>query len=126
MAQTKKILVIDDEESSQKLLRDMLVPHDYEIWVASDGEDGIQIAKKQNPDLIILDVRLPGMDGFKVQEILSQDESTKKIPVIFVTVKAGIKETLRAMTHGAVGYIEKPFSVKRLIGKVKAILSKDS
>jgi len=123
MSPAKKILVIDDEEKVQELVLDILLPHGYTMYSARNGEEGVAKAKEIIPNLILLDIMMPIMDGFKVQETLKEDKSTEHIPIVFITAKTSLHDTMRAMSSGAAGYIEKPFDVKRLLRKVKSLLA---
>ncbi len=118
----KKILVIDDEQKVRELIADLLGHQGYQLCFAEDGPQGLEAAKRELPDLILLDVMMPTMDGFQVQKKLSEDGNTAKIPVVFVTARAALEDTMRAMSQGAAGYIEKPFDVKRLVRKVESLL----
>jgi len=104
----KKILVVDDTPSNIKILNDVL-KDGFKIAAATNGNDAIKIAKSDAPpDLILLDIMMPEMDGYEVCKRLKADEATKKIPVIFVTAKDEIDDKLDGYEMGAVNYITKP------------------
>ncbi|HEX29920.1 TPA: sigma-54-dependent Fis family transcriptional regulator, partial [Candidatus Poribacteria bacterium] len=117
-----QILIVDDLPANLKVLRDALEPEGYNILGASSGEAALKIATGALPDLILLDVLMPGMDGYEVCRRLKRNESTRHIPVIFVTVrddKEGILEGFRA---GGVDYITKPFEKEEVLLRVKTHL----
>ena len=120
----KKILIIDDEQQTQDLMSDVLSSKGYTLYSCVDSKEGLSLAREKMPDLILLDVMMPEMDGFKVQQLLNEDEKTKKIPVVFITARVALEDTIQAVTHGAAGYIEKPFDVKRLLRKIESLLEK--
>ncbi|RKY01156.1 sigma-54-dependent Fis family transcriptional regulator [Candidatus Poribacteria bacterium] len=117
-----QILIVDDIPANLRILRDALEPEGYNILVAFNGEDALKIARGASPDIILLDVLMPGMDGYEVCRRLKEDPSTRNIPVIFVTVrddKEGILEGFRA---GGVDYITKPFEKEEVLMRVKTHL----
>jgi len=107
MSSKKKILFIEDESALQKSFSDMLSEKNYKIVSALDGEDGLRLAKSENPDLILLDLRLPKKDGFEVLELLKKDEATKRIPVIILTNLERAEDVQRALSLGATTYLVK-------------------
>jgi putative two-component system response regulator len=118
----KKILVVDDAPSNIKILNDML-KNDYTIAAANNGADALKIAASDSPpDIILLDVMMPEMDGFEVCKKLKADEKTKKIPVIFVTSKDEIDNKLDGYELGAVHYITKPLDPDYVIESVKKFI----
>lgn len=123
---SKKILIIDDEEDVHLIITEALASSGYAVKSMKSGTTGIALARAEKPDLILLDVMMPALDGFQVQQALKDDPTTKNIPIIFITARAALEDTVRAVTHGAVGYIEKPIDVHRLIQKVDSVFSKQS
>ena len=119
----KKVLVIDDEEDMQVIATEVLKRNGYEAYSARNGQDGLNMAQSVKPDLILLDVMMPLIDGFRLQELLLEDEKTKMIPIVFVTARTALEDTVRAVSKGAVGYIEKPFDVKQLVRKIESLLN---
>ncbi len=109
MGPKRKILLIDDHDSVLKLLEAVLKVRNYEVCYASNGAEGLEMAQREAPDLILLDVMMPGMDGFKVCQALKQGEATSSIPVVFLTARG--EETDREMGQrvGGQGFIKKPF-----------------
>jgi two-component system phosphate regulon response regulator PhoB len=118
----KKILVVDDEEDILELVRYNLSREGYEVLCASSGEDGLEAAKKEIPDLIVLDLMLPGIDGLEVARILKSNNSTKNIPVIMLTAKGEEADIVTGLELGADDYITKPFSPRIMIARVRAVL----
>src|SRR4030067_840016 len=123
MLPKKRILVIDDELDFVKMLQARLRIEGYEVLVAEDGMKGIQIARKENPDLIILDIMMPGMDGHSVFDTLKKSILTWSIPVIYITAKTGQADELLAMEKGARYYLTKPYNPAMLLEMVKSALS---
>ena len=109
MGPKRKILLIDDHDSVLKLLEAVLKVRNYDVCYASSGAEGLEMAQRETPDLILLDIMMPGMDGFKVCQALKQSEATKSIPVVFLTARG--EETDREMGQrvGGEGFIKKPF-----------------
>lgn len=115
------ILVIDDEKDIQNLLRYNLEKEGYRILLSKTGEEGLAAARAKKPDLVILDLMLPGMDGLEVCKILKQDRDVRKIPVLMLTAKGGETDQVIGLELGASDYLAKPFSVKVLLARVKNI-----
>jgi putative two-component system response regulator len=113
-----RILIVDDEPGNIKILSSVLAP-DYALSVATSGAQALQIAKVQLPDIVLLDMVMPEMDGIQVCEALKADESTKDIPVIFVTSMSDTANEERGLDAGAVDYIIKPISPPIVKARVK-------
>jgi two-component system, OmpR family, alkaline phosphatase synthesis response regulator PhoP len=120
----KKILVVDDEPDLVETVRYSLEMEGYQVLVAHNGEDGLNQARKDSPDLIILDLMLPKLDGYKVCRLLKFDERYKHIPVLMLTAKTQEKDRLLGKETGADEYMTKPFDIDKLLEKVKFYLSK--
>ena len=116
------ILAADDTPASLKLLHDILVAEGYEVRAAINGELALHSAKMDPPDLILLDIRMPGMDGFEVCAHLKKMEHTRDIPVIFVSAFSAIEEILKGFEKGAVDYVTKPFHREELLARVRTHL----
>ncbi|MFA5975229.1 MAG: response regulator transcription factor [Elusimicrobiota bacterium] len=116
---SKRILIVEDEKDIAKLLRYNLEKEGYETFPAADGETGLSLARKEKPDLIILDLMLPKMDGIEVCRILRQES---RVPIIMLTAKKEELDRVLGLEIGADDYITKPFSVRELLARVKAIL----
>jgi DNA-binding response OmpR family regulator len=120
----KKILVVDDEPDLVETVRFSLELEGYQVLAAYNGEEGLNQARKDSPDLIILDLMLPKLDGYKVCRLLKFDERYKHIPILMLTAKAQEKDKLLGKETGADDYMTKPFDIDQLMEKVKFYLSK--
>jgi PleD family two-component response regulator len=118
MAKDNKILIVDDDKSNLLVLVDIL-QKDYSLNIAKKGEEAIKIAEKNKPDLILLDVILPDIDGYEVLARLQKSDNTKNIPVIFLTGLSDSGSEEKALKCGAAGYILKPFDPSVVEQKVK-------
>jgi two-component system alkaline phosphatase synthesis response regulator PhoP len=116
------ILVVDDEDDIVEMVRYNLTKERYDVVGASNGEDAIRMAKKAAPDLIILDLMLPGVDGLDVCRVLKNDDRTNHIPIIMLTAKGEETDIVLGLELGADDYITKPFSLKVLRARVKAVI----
>jgi len=114
-----QILVVDDNQDNIELIQDILDTMGYEIHAAMDGQTALNVAGEIHPDLIVLDVNMPGMSGFEVVEHLKQDEQMQSIPVIMLTALSDVENRVHAMTLGAEDYLTKPFSPRELIARVE-------
>jgi len=103
----KKILFVEDEPNLQKAISEILVQEGYKVFGAADGEEGLKVAQKEKPDLILLDLILPKKDGFEVLKELKADEKMKSIPVIVLTNLEGVGDVEKALTLGATTYLVK-------------------
>jgi DNA-binding response OmpR family regulator len=121
---TKKILVVDDEVDLVETVRFSLEMEGFQVLVSYNGEDALNQARKENPDLILLDIMLPKLDGYKVCRLLKFDERYKHIPILMLTAKTQAKDKQTGMETGADEYITKPFDIDQLMEKVKAYLNK--
>ena len=121
-ANWRSILIIDDDESDIKIVRPILISHGYSVLTATSGEEGLRIAKVQKPDLIILDVILPGMKGRDVCKKIKEDKEIKHIPVMFVTAKDSPDDIRAEMEVGAIKHLTKPVNAKILISTIREIL----
>lgn len=118
-----KVLIVDDSPTEVHVLQSMLEKHGYEVIVANSGEEGIMMAKDALPDAVLMDVVMPGMNGFQATRQLSKQEETSHIPVIIVTTKDQETDKVWAKRQGATDYIVKPVQEKALIEHLKAVLS---
>ena len=118
----KRILVIDDLPENVFMLQDRLEHEGYEVITAYDGKGGIEKAQTELPDLILLDVMMPGINGIEVCKTLVNDKKTSDIPIILVTAKTGAEDTKEGLDAGAYDYIKKPFNKIELFARVKSAL----
>ena len=119
---TKRILVVDDVESTVMSIKMFLERHRYEVITANDGREGFEKAKTEKPDLIILDLMLPRMHGYKVCGLLKKDTMYAKTPIILFTAKAQEEDVKLGQEVGADAYIIKPFEPETLLAKIKELL----
>jgi len=117
----KKILVVDDSPTDIYVVQNMLKQQDFTVFVANDGASGIEIAKQERPDLILMDVIMPGVNGFQATRQLSRNDVTKNIPIILCTTKGEETDKIWGLRQGAVDYLVKPFSEKQLFDKIKIL-----
>lgn len=115
----KKILLVDDDVNLTRLLGQRLQAHGHKVTIAHDGKEGLKKAKAK-PDLIILDVVMPGMNGYEVCKKLRQDKKTRKIPIIMLTGKDAPDEKIEGLFDGADNYITKPFITEVLMAHIEA------
>ena len=115
----QKILVIDDEQSILNLVSAYLRPEGYEVYTATDGRTGLKAARAYKPDLVVLDIMLPGMDGI---EVLSQLRRESDVYVIMLTAKTEETDKIVGLSVGADDYVTKPFSPRELVARIKAAL----
>jgi two-component system cell cycle response regulator len=116
----KKILVVDDQPGNVFLLQDRLNREGFEVITAYDGTSGIKVARDQKPDLILLDIMMPGIDGFEVCREISSNNYTNHIPIILVTALNSSEDTQKGFDCGAFDYIKKPFNKIELLARIKA------
>ncbi len=118
-----KVLIVDDSPTEVHVLQTMLTKNGHEVVVATSGEQGVEMAKTESPDLILMDVVMPGMNGFQATRQISKNTETSSIPVIMVTTKDQETDKVWAMRQGAKDYIVKPVQEKALIEHVNMVLS---
>jgi two-component system phosphate regulon response regulator PhoB len=117
-----KILAIDDEEDILELLRFNLTREGYQVFCASTGEEALSLARTERPDLILLDLMLPGIDGLEVARRLKADPLTRSMPIVMLTAKGEESDIVTGLELGAEDYITKPFSRKVLVARLRAVL----
>jgi twitching motility two-component system response regulator PilH len=117
------ILIIDDSPTELHLFQGMLERGGFETIVADSGEEGIRTARTARPDCILMDVVMPGMNGFQATRQLTRDPLTSSIPVIMITTKDQETDKIWGMRQGAVEYLVKPVSEKELLGKIKSVMA---
>ena len=117
-----KVLVIEDNEMNMKLIRVLLSMGDYQILEAADAESGIQLAREYSPDLILMDIQLPGMDGLSATRIILSDPDMKGIPIIALTAHAMPGDDHKALESECVGYIAKPIDTRSFLDTIKRYL----
>lgn len=123
MTVSKKILVVEDDRVSLKLVRDVLQANGYETEEATNGEEAVAKAAELRPDLIVMDIRLPGIDGLEATRRLKSDPSTAAIPVVAVTAQAMPEDEARIMAAGCQAYLPKPLRFTEFVSVVEGLLS---
>jgi two-component system alkaline phosphatase synthesis response regulator PhoP len=117
-----KTLIVDDEAPIRLLCKVNLEAEGIEVLEAGDGVAGLEVARTQKPDAILLDVMMPGLDGWSVAEQLLADESTSAIPIIFLTARADLRDRVRGMDAGGLDYVTKPFNPLELATLVREVV----
>jgi DNA-binding response OmpR family regulator len=120
---SKKILIVDDEVDLVETVRFPLEMEGYHVLVSYNGEDALNQARKENPDLILLDLMLPKLDGYEICRLLKSDDRYKHIPILMLTAKSQEKDMVLGIETGANEYITKPFDIRDLLKKVKVHLN---
>ena len=123
MSNKKKILLVDDEQDMVYAVKMQLEADGFQVLTAKDGQEGLDKARKENPGLIILDLMLPKIDGYKVCRMLKFDEKYKKIPIIIYTARAQAVDEKLGYEVGADAYMTKPFDPKKLLAKINELLN---
>lgn len=118
----KRILIVDDEADIIEILQFVLEAQGYECIIAMDGEEGLRLAREGNPDLIILDVMMPKINGYKISRLLKYDNKYKDIPILMITARSQEEDKIIGEETGADEYITKPFKVDYVVEKVKSYL----
>jgi two-component system alkaline phosphatase synthesis response regulator PhoP len=116
------ILVVDDERDLLDLIEYNLKKEGFKVYKAENGEEGISKAKEHRPDLILLDIMMPKMDGLEAVEIMRKDDDLKKTPIIFLTARSDEKTEIDGLNKGGDDYITKPISTTKLVSRIKAVL----
>jgi twitching motility two-component system response regulator PilH len=114
----KTILVVDDSPTERHVLTEVLTQNGYQVITAENGEEGVNKAKKELPDLVIMDVVMPGMNGYQATRMLTRDEATRHIPVIVCTSKGQETDRIWGLRQGAIDYLVKPVDTKELLTKI--------
>nr|WP_286207939.1 response regulator transcription factor [Clostridium caldaquaticum] len=121
-----KILIVDDEEHIQELIKFNLENNGYRVICASNGMEALKLAKSEKPDLVLLDLMLPGIDGYDVCKEIRRENSISNMPIIMITAKSEELDKILGLELGADDYMTKPFSVRELLARVKALLRRTS
>ena len=117
----KKILVVDDSPTERHVLVDLLTKNGYQVITAESGEEGVEKAKKELPDLVLMDVVMPGLNGYQATRTLTREESTKHIPIIVCTSKGQETDRIWGLRQGALDYLVKPVKAVELLAKIAEI-----
>ena len=119
---TKRILIIEDQEDNRAIMRDLLTGAGFELIEAVDGEEGVKLAQSEQPDLILMDIQLPLIDGYEATRQIRAIDDLKSIPIIAVTSYALSGDEAKTRAAGCNGYVAKPFSPRQLLAKVREFL----
>ena len=119
---TKRILVIEDTEDNRQIIRDLLTSAGYELVEAVDGLEGVATAEREKPDLILMDIQLPGIDGYEATRRIRAIPELAKVPIIAVTSYALSGDEAKTRAAGCDGYVAKPFSPRQLLAKIREFL----
>ena len=122
MASAQKILVVEDEPDIRKLVQYNLTQERFSVLEAEDGEQALKLLQREKPNLVILDLMLPGLSGMELCKLLRQRSETAKLPILMLTAKAGEADRIVGLEMGADDYLAKPFSPREMVARVKAIL----
>lgn len=117
-----KVLIVDDSPTETHVMRVALEKNGFDVLTADDGESGLKLARESLPDAVIMDVVMPGVNGFQATRKLSKDPETSKIPVVIVTNKDQPTDKVWGMRQGAVAYMTKPVSGEELIAKIREVI----
>lgn len=119
---SKLILVVEDQEDNRRIMRDLLASAGYEVMEAVTGEEGVAAAETHGPDLILMDIQLPGLDGYEATRRIKANPELHHIPIIVVTSYALSGDDVKAYEAGCDGYVSKPFSPRELLAKIREYL----
>ena len=119
---SKLILVVEDQEDNRRIMRDLLTSVDYEVIEAVTGEEGVAAAETHRPDLILMDIQLPGLDGYEATRQIKANPDLEHIPIIVVTSYALSGDDVKAFEAGCNAYVSKPFSPRELLAKIREFL----
>jgi two-component system, cell cycle response regulator DivK len=123
---SKRILIVEDQEDNRSILRDLLSAAGYELIEATNGAEGVEVARRERPDLILMDIQLPVVDGYEAARRIKADAELKAIPIIAVTSYALSGDEAKARSAGCDGYVTKPFSPRQLLAKVREYLPSEN
>jgi len=119
---SRRILVVDDQEDNRRILRDLLTASGFEVIEGKTGEEGVALAEERGPDLILMDIQLPGIDGYEATRQIKAKPALSATPLIVVTSYALSGDDAKAFAAGADAYVSKPFSPRALLAKVREFL----
>ena len=122
MTNSKRILLVEDQEDGRRIVRDLLAASDYALIEAKTGEEGLALAEQERPDLILMDIQLPGLDGYEVTRRIKANPALSHIPIVAVTSYALSGDEQKAYAAGCNDYVAKPFSPRALMAKIREYL----
>jgi two-component system cell cycle response regulator DivK len=123
---SKRILLVEDHEDNRNIYRTILEHFGYQVLVASDGREGIRMAREQRPDLILMDLSIPFVDGWEATRVLKQDLATAHLPIIALSAHALPEDRARAREAGCDGYLAKPAEPRRVLEEVNRFLAREA
>lgn len=123
MSETQKILVVDDDEHILRSLSQYLELEDFNVVSASSGPEALKLFQQERPDLLVLDVMMPGMDGFQVLETLRKNPETASVPVLMLTARDQHNDILKGYQMGATSYLVKPFNLDELVDAIREVFA---
>ena len=123
---TRSILVVEDQEDNRRIIRDLLSSASFEVIEAVTGEEGVALAQSRRPDLILMDIQMPVLDGYEATRRIKADTRLRHIPIIVVTSYALSGDDAKARAAGADDYVAKPFAPRELLAKIRAFLPQES
>ena len=119
---SKCILIVEDQEDNRRILRDLLTSAGFELLEATTGEEGVRLAQARRPDLILMDIQMPVLDGYEATRRIKTDPELRHIPIIVVTSYALSGDDVKAQAAGADAYVAKPFSPRNLLAKIREFM----
>jgi DNA-binding response OmpR family regulator len=119
-----RVLVVDDEAPIRLLCRVNLEAEGMEVLEAADGPSGLDVARREHPDVVLLDVMMPGLDGWRVAEELLEDPETRGIPIVFLTARAELRDRARGLDLGGLDYVTKPFNPVELAPLIREVIAR--
>jgi DNA-binding response OmpR family regulator len=122
--ESPRVLVVDDEAPIRLLCRVNLEAEDMTVLEAADGISGLEVARNERPDVILLDVMMPGLDGWRVAEQLLEDPDTRGIPIVFLTARAELRDRARGLDLGGLDYVTKPFNPVELAALIRDVIAR--
>ena len=120
----RRVLLVDDDASVRLLCSLNLRAAEFEVTEAADGLQGLEQARQHPPDLILSDLRMPGLDGFALAEALRRDEATRAVPIVFLSAETGVAERMRAYALGVAGFVTKPFEPAALVALLAGLIDR--
>ena len=121
-AVSRRVLIVEDHEDNRRIVRDLLASAGFTLLEAAAGDEGVAMAERERPDLILMDIQLPGLDGYEATRRIKANPELRHIPVIVVTSYALSGDEAKALAAGADGYVSKPFSPRALLAKIREYL----
>ena len=119
---SRRVLVIEDQEDNRRIMRDLLTGNGYEVIEVVNGLDGVAAAETSRPDLILMDIQLPGIDGYEATRRIKANPETRRIPIVVVTSYALSGDDVKAFEAGCDAYVAKPFSPRELLAKIRELI----